>query len=524
MNIETYHNVDSPINPESIGHLFSLSTWQSAIGLIFVLITVLIISFILIKFKSKKMAMIAALIIGVIGMGIFGMIFHFTPPETYDEMTLIDLINEAVIIGDWSEVVEWIQTGGEVTFITWEDEVRDWLSILTTMFISGLLLIVPLYIFTAIVSFIIDENSSKIGKKTYGTSTLTLMMLPLIGILIALLTIPLINLIDTSLLDGLEGGSLSHEGHDHDTSSTITDILSTSVGSSLAIFVSPESLLSVVIFGIIIGFIVKTLKKDNEDYFKSTKKFFEILKKIISKYLEIIMILLPFAIATRMAMILMNNSPGNEAKLIGIWLGIYALGSIIIFTITFVITISISTKEKSFKEKSSAILEHSLFAFVNPNIIATLPSTQKTSITLGAKDEIANLTPTKGTFMGLIMCAGFMPMLVVLTTAHFDSGITWHIVLIAIPIIFAISIGTVGMGHADMIVVLSALGTLGLSETFYLSVALILSPITETVATVNNTNAHISATLITNKVYTHTSDNIDFIKTIPFEGEFNEKS
>ena len=84
---------------------------------------------------------------------------------------------------------------------------------------------------------------------------------------------------------------------------------------------------------------------------------------------------------------------------------------------------------KTKKENSKIISQHSIHAFSNPNIIGALPSTELTASKLGAKEEIATMTPTKGTFMGLIMCGGFTPMLTILLTAHFGNGLNIQLIL-----------------------------------------------------------------------------------------------
>ncbi len=465
-------DINSPIDPNSIGYMFSLSTWQSLISFIFLLVFTATIFYISFKLKKRNLSILVSFIFGIVGMIIFGLIFSQTPPQ------------EKPI--DFDDV-----------WITWDYEVRNWLTLYSNLFISGILLIVPLYIFVAIVNFIIDEKNNKISKKTYFVSIFLLIILPIIGILIALLMIPIVNNINI-IMD--ETGEIWDSQPQN-----ITEIISSSIGSSLDIFLSTESLLSILIFAIIIGFIIKSFKKNNSDedeenLFESSQRFFIIFKKIIVKYLKVIMLILPFAIGTRLSIMLMTKAPNENIKLVTLWLSIYTLGSIIIFIIFNSISLLISSNEINKKEKIRSLFNHFVFTLANPNTIVALNSTQETTKKLGVSEEMALLTPTKGTLMGLTMCSGFMPMLTLLfTTKVTGEAINFNLILIATIIIFTISIGTIGMNSVDSVTVISALSALNMSSVFYLSIVFVLAPITEIIATINNTSGHIMSTIIADK-------------------------
>ena len=294
-NIKNYVN-ENFISEGTIGYLFALSTWQSLVAFLFVIfITITLI--IIIKYKGKEFAIFASFALGILGMIIFGLMYQYT----YNETLITDIFDRFPEIGEGK--------------VTWVDESKTWLRIYTIIFFSGILIIIPLYIFTAIVAFIIDDKASKIGKKTFGASIISLLLLPLIGIIIALAFIPIIIFIPVFDFTGTE---IIHEGDHEDEINNLPSMISSGMASSFAVLASPESLLAVVVFAIIIGFVIKTFKKSNNEYFLHSKKFFEILKSIIMKYIYFIMFLLPFAIATRMALIMLNPSPINEAGILAI--------------------------------------------------------------------------------------------------------------------------------------------------------------------------------------------------------------
>ncbi len=212
------------------------------------------------------------------------------------------------------------------------------------------------------------------------------------------------------------------------------------------------------------------------------------------------MLILPFAIGTRLSTMLMTKAPSENLKLVTIWLLVYIFGSIIIFLIFNFISIFFSSKEINKKDKMKYLFNHFTFTLTNPNTIVSLNSTQETTKNLGVSEEISLLTPTKGTLMGLTMCSGFMPMLTLLFTTKVSGDvIDFNLILIATIIIFTISIGTIGMNSVDSVTVVSALSALNMSNAFYLSIVFVLAPLTEIIATINNTSGHIMSTIIVDK-------------------------
>ncbi len=472
--------MNSIINENSIGHLLSLSTWGSFLAFLFVAIATIII---IVLYKKKKEFVIpVAFAIGILGMIIFGIIYNYNNPVN----------------------IPGIEDGS----ITWVDEAKDWFSLYTILFFSGLILIIPIYVFTSIVLLLINSNK-KIGKKTFLVSISMLILLPIFGAIIGLLMVPLINLIDPNLMDGIGIGEIPAEGE----AITIPGFIASGMASSVSMLFNVETIITMVVFSIIMAFVFLSIKKTNTKSFDSILNFFLILKEIVAKYISFILVLLPFAISTRLAMLFMNSAPENGLKVILFWFAIYMIGFIIIFiTITVLIKLLSNKNVKT----SNVLFKHSVNAIGSGSVFATLPSTIHTSIELGSNYEIANMTPVKGAFMGKVMCGGFTPMIILLFSAHFESDITIQIMIISLIVVVLLSIGTSGMGHADFMIVISGLSTLGLSTATY-SLIFTIIPITEILSVINNTNGHILSTLVTSKVFEKTNEDKEYINKIPIE-------
>lgn len=510
--------MEDVIDPNGIGHIFSMSTWQSFLAFLYVVIISILIYKILRK-KSFSFALYSSFAIGLVGLGIFGIIFSNTQPDPiiYDlndlyyelEEIFQELVNSGVVPPEFASYFP---------LITWVDESRDWLQLYTSIFFSLIFLIIPMYIFVAIVLLIIKPKKKRIGSKTFLSLGFWIILLPIIGISVALMLIPLIHLMDPTKYAELIGPALEDTGEAY----TLLDAINSWIPSSLSIFASAAAIISVAIFACLIGIAILGIKGKHPQNYDSTVKFFDIFKLILDKYMHFIIYLLPFAIATRLPIIALSYSSGEALTLIAIWFALFLVGFLIIFLlINGLILIMIRKNEKSMKEKLNILGQHHLYSLSSGNTIIALPSTQKTSLDLGVRYEITEIGSTLGTMNGYVMCGGFAPMLMVLMTAYLEtvnSGeqLTAAFLILAVITLLILSISTFGVVEADFIITTSTLTALNLNPQTLFTWVFTISPIKESFSAVNDTSGNILAMIASDKVYKDSNEDFDFIKAVPF--------
>ena len=350
------------------------------------------------------------------------------------------------------------------------------------IFINLIMAIVPLYIFSIIVILFIDEENKDINKKTYATSFATLFGMSLFGITIALFMIPLILLIP---------GHLTNFNIGESDPINIVSILQRYL------------ILIFVILGFVTGLILKIWGSKNKNIKENSWALFNNIRKYLYKLIYIIVCIIPFLIVLSLTKISLigKGLAGNILGISLIYLGIYLLGSIIIFFILLFSNAKISSSDKSFKEKILLLIEHSLYIFSNQSISVSLPKTQDVLKELGVNTKISNLTPTKGVVMGMVMCNGFTPTLIILMSLNNYGSLTFLYVVLTIFLVFFLMTSSSGSGSADYTITVTSLGILNISNLFYLSTIMPIQEINEFfIAKINNVYGHILASQITNKL------------------------
>lgn len=422
------------------------------IGMIIFLLVSLILTGLTTYFKGKKIALIQGFILGIIGVSLFATIRYFIPIDK----TQIDIADK------------WTNLPGKI-------------------FTDLIMTVIPLYVFVMIVLLFIDKSNNKINKKTYAVSFLSLLGMSLFGIAIALFMIPLILLIPDNLKNFNPGENESIEW---------IKILRN------------YSILIFILLGVITGTTLKIAGKHKPKVDENSFIYFSNFKKYLFKYLQIIIYLVPFVIITTLTKFsLIELEKGKDIFLITIiYFGLYSFGSIIIFLSLLFINSLVSHSSETFKEKISLLLSHSLYVFGTQSTSASLPRTQEVARSLGVSQDISNLTPTKGIVMGMVMCNGFTPTLIILMSLNNYNNLTFLYVLLSVLLIFFLVISSSGAGSADYTITITTLGILNISNLFYLSTIMPIQEINETlIAKPNNVYGHILASQITEKVNIKTS-------------------
>ncbi len=374
---------------------------------------------------------------------------------------------------------------------------RTTFNYISQIFILLMMMAIPFYLLTVIINFIMSENASKMQGKTWIVSFLSLLSLSLIGAIVAMLFIPLMYLIPNGWFSPNQGNLTAGSG---DSASDI-------IGIIISYFSDWRLILSIIAISIIVGLILRFSIKNSEKY-RKINNIAKISQDSITKYFEMVIYLVPFVIMTRLMSLgfsnLSNGDTDHSLSLMFIYMGFYWLGALLIFFALFMFNIMMSSKKMPVNEKIKILLNQVLTVFASQSTQAALPSTQKTSKELGVSEEISQLTPVKGTIMGMIMCNGFSPMLVLILSImnKHQGNINPGELFAALGLILVLAITTSGTGSQDYFIILTVIASINVGNWFYLSIVMPVQEINERIIVrPNNSLGHIAATLTTEKFH-----------------------
>lgn len=464
----------APPSSNGFGEIIGISTWFSGFAFLFTILTIFLVIFWLKKIGRGKT------IIYSLFLGFGGFIFF---------MLLINL-------------------GGTVSSLGIQ-QAQDWLTLFSTIFISLLSFIIPIFIFNTIILLINRRGDDKKTHRLFISSICFLVFFPIIGILVALLFIPLIVLISpqvigpvspTPILDWINAFF-----NNSDNQSLLT-IFNTLIPNSINIFASTELIGAVVVIGFIFGIVIKLLNKENPREYNSIINFFETTNKINIKYISYVLVLIPFVIATRIPILALGFNINNQTGSANLFFLLYyfvffVLGVMIILTI--LISIIAFFSPAKLNEIKKVLFFQWSNTFANPSLPTLIPVTTTSTLNLHVSKTVSEIVPTLGSVMGLIICGGFTPTLLALLAAS-SSGVPINFAFVLTLIIFVIiiSIGTSGITNADSIIAIAVLTAMGLSTDVYL-VALAISPILEFLAIIGNSTGNLAAALLIDRWYQH---------------------
>ncbi len=421
----------------------------------------LIIIYGLYFWKGKVIGLLTSLIFGILGMVLLLILVNVT---SFDDTEILDTTRD---------------------IFAWPGRI----------FINLILIMVPIYLIFIISSLVFSENFTNIKKRTYGVSFASLLTISLIGIVVAVLLTPFVLLVPDSLWSNI---TLDDQGGVEETAS---------INWAMII------VFSTIILAFVVSIIIRiSLKSKLEKINKNTN----MILGFITNYFKLVIKLVPLVLFTRLTTIGMTkeiSEASSTLSIMGIYLGLFMFGSIIIFSMLYTYIIFMSDKDKTTKEKIKLINNYLLISFSNQSAAASLQDTQNTVKELGVCDEIATLTPVKGLFMGMVMCNGFTPMLMSIMIFGGAGTLTLTNIFIAAGIIFLLSISTSGAGSSDYWITATTMKIMGPSvvtneifDALYLNIILVAQELNEmTIAKPINGLGHISATLTTEKYHQHIS-------------------
>lgn len=315
--------------------------------------------------------------------------------------------------------------------------------------------------------------------------------MPFIAITVALLMVPLINLIDLPSQTGYYS-----TGEDVDNS--IVGTINNAIPNSLAIFTSIEAILAVVFISFFIGFVLNYLHRKDHDRAEKFFKFNDGALQIINKYISNVIVLVPFVLVTRIP--LLFNYQFLKANAIGLltFFIVFLIGLIIVTAIEIFLMFlfRVNKNQKVFNnvlktQFANSIIKHSSFVL--------LPDTIANSKKLYIQDEVATTTPTMSSSMGMSICGGFYPAFIALMTANLAGvQITLSFILIMYISIMITNLGMTGVPGADLAVIISVLGALQLPIGYFATVY-VLDGFIDRLRGIGNSFGFLAATTITNR-------------------------
>ncbi|WP_067725927.1 L-cystine transporter [Oceanobacillus damuensis] len=343
----------------------------------------------------------------------------------------------------------------------------DWYSIVGSGYVRFLMMIVvPLVMVSIIRSIINLEKTKELGKMAGWV----------IGILISTTLIAAVVGIGSALLFDLNAEQIKAGQAESERAESIEGSYASMEGQSTAqrilnfipsnIFLDmtgdrPTSVISVVIFSIIVGVAVLGVRRKNPEQADMFLKIVNSLYAVVMRIVTLILRLTPFGVLAMMAnMVASTNFAGI------VELGKFVLASYVALIVMFVIHLVLvgvfGLNPMTYLKKVIPVLG---FAFTSRSSAGTIPlniQTQKEA--LGVDEGTANISASFGATMGQNGCAGIYPaMLAVMIAPTMGINPLSPEFLIQLVLITAISsFGVAGVGGGATFAAIIVLSSMGL--------------------------------------------------------------
>ncbi len=378
------------------------------------------------------------------------------------------------------------------------------------------MIIMPLILVTMIGSVLrMDAIASvgKIGFSVVGILVLTTAIAAIVGIVVTLVT----GLSAEGMVAGareLARADVLEVRRGSVSGLSLPDVISgfipTNIFSDLT-NARDNSIIAVVIFGILSGIAAIMVGKDNPEQGKAIKSFVEAMQAIVMKLVRMVMALTPYGILALMTYVVASSDGEDILNLISFVLASYA-AIIIMFVVHSMFIIGSGMNIKAYFQKIWPVLS---FAFATRSSAATIPLTVKTQIEeLKVPSPVANLSASFGATIGQNGCAGIYPaMLAVMVAPTVGVDPTDFMFLLSLVAIIAVSsFGVAGVGGGATFAALIVLPAMGLPVTV---VALLISiePLIDMARTALNVNGAITSGVVTTKLLAMKQSEEDLVGT-----------
>ncbi|MBF7682921.1 L-cystine transporter [Acinetobacter sp. B5B] len=260
----------------------------------------------------------------------------------------------------------------------------------------------------------------------------------------------------------------------------------------------PTSIISVVIFAVMLGLAALQLAKDNPEKGRVILEAVDTLQLWVMKLVRLVMQLTPYGVLALMVKVVAGANLSDILKLGGFLVASY-VGIAIMFVVHALILAGVGVNPKLFFKKVWPVLT---FAFTSRSSAATIPlNIEAQTRRLGIPESIASFSASFGTTIGQNGCAGLYPAMLAVMIAP-TMGINpldpmWILTLVGVVTLS--SIGVAGVGGGATFAALIVLPTLGFPVTL---AALLISiePLIDMGRTALNVNGSMTAGTVTSQL------------------------
>ncbi len=435
-------------NFSTVENYFQLSNWQSWVALIFVILSIIILTIFKAKKAPEKKVLFVAFLIGIFG----GVIFAFLSS------------NQAI-----SSAVDVVPE--------WESDVALWLNLIGTIFIFLLSFMIPLLIFTTIIKIFSSFNKGK--KQSLKKNFLSLFQIFLSSIFVILLAI----------------GFFFAFGKDikyNDLFTEKTKIFADQLYLVSHFLFSPIILLASVSIAFVFVIVMKTMKQNNVDNVKEIERFLNNFNFFILEAIKVILKLVPFVIATSIPILFLKSFAFSYIDaLLSIALILFGFAILMFFHYFFLFIFNY--KKHSFKDNLKKQKEIFLFGLSNDDI-------EKEFLLLNETEKEKNSFFAK-IYSGTTVTSLYIPISMLLITTNNSSlvmGVNFYLTLVLVVLI--ISIGIWETNSKSILASDVLLQSVSLSSTFFLSLFLPLTFIFKPIEKMINVNSILLSTTMIEKI------------------------
>lgn len=344
----------------------------------------------------------------------------------------------------------------------------NWFNIVGNGYVKLLQMIVMPLVFISILSAVakLHTATSSLGKMSF-LSIGTLLFTTAIAALVAVGVTQLFGLTASGLVQGTaETARLSVIESDY--VKKVTDL---SVPQFILSFIpsnpfadltgaKPTSIISVVIFAVMLGLAALHLLKESPEKGQSVLKAVDTLQLWVMKLVRLVMQLTPYGVLALMVKVVASSNLSDILKLGGFLVASYA-GIAVMFVVHALILSLVGVNPLKFFKKVWPVLT---FAFTSRSSAATIPlSIEAQTRRLGIPESIASFAASFGTTIGQNGCAGLYPAMLAVMIAP-TMGVNpldplWILTLVGIVTLSSIGVAGVGGGATfAALIVLPALG------------------------------------------------------------------
>lgn len=331
------------------------------------------------------------------------------------------------------------------------------------------MMVIPL-IFIAMLTSIINTNSTASVSKIATKVILVLVGTVAIAAVIGIVSVFLFNIDGKTIAESLQGTEAVTQRQDYliDKQTTlgdknyaeyITSFIPTNIFDMLTAKES-TSTLSTVLFAMFLGYAVLELKKRKPEKVVPFVELANSTKEITLSAIKVILKLTPFGVLGLITKFGATSSLSSLAELSKFLLASYA-AIILMYGVHLLIIFLVGLKPSKFSKKTWQVL---LFGFSSRSSMSAVPMNIEAQIdNLGVDEETASLSASFGTSIGQNGCAGIYPAMLAVMAAQIGGVQMDALFFVQLVIVVTISsFGVAGVGGGATFAAITVLSIMGL--------------------------------------------------------------